>query len=407
MKIQHILYGVMASYCLNSVTHADFIEDASGTVYLKNFYFNRNFDDKNTKTLSNWSQAASVLWKSGYTDTPLQFGLDTNIRYAYRLSSAKNIVDSVMPYDVAKQQQAQDQVKLGAVLRMKYSKTELQIGELSPRLPIVHTDVAMQLPTTFLGGMLESNELKNTKITLGRLTKVSGRNSEDYSKFQLVNGTTKAQSDALNFAGIDYDFKQQQVRYFIADLEDIYLQNFLSYEHRFKLNDQLNLKSNFYLFDTQDTGDALEGKIDSQAYATLQTLSYGNHAVAVGYKHMAGDTKFPLLANWVPQLYLANWSVGTFMQKDERSWQLRYDYDFKGLGLEGLKTTLRYYDGGHIDNNGGKRGTEKEFDFIVNYDVQSGPLKGMGMSWLYADYKNSLAKDYTENRLALTYTYKF
>ena len=110
MKTQHILCGIMVFYCLNSAAHADFIEDAKGTLYLKNFYFNRDFTNTSSKTLSNWSQAASLLLSSGYTDTPLQFGLDANVRYAYRLSSAKNIVDNVMPYDDTKHEQAQDQL---------------------------------------------------------------------------------------------------------------------------------------------------------------------------------------------------------------------------------------------------------------------------------------------------------
>lgn len=407
MKTKNILYGIAALYCLNSAAHADFVQDANGSLYFKNFYFNRDFADDTTETLSNWSQAATLSLNSGYTDTALQFGLGANVRYAYRLSSAKNIVDNVMPYDVDKHQQAQDQLKLGAVVKVKYSKTELQVGELMPKLPVVHTDVAMQLPTTFLGAILESNDIQNTKITLGRLTKVSGRNADDYSKFSLSNGTSKAESDALNFAGVDYDFKHQQVRYFIAGLEDIYLQNFLSYEYRHQFNDDLNLKSNFYLFDTKDSGASLEGEIDSQAYATLQTLVYGDHSFALGYKQMGGDTKFPMLANWIPQLYLANWSVGTYMQKDERSWQLRYDYNFKGIGVNGLKSTVRYYDGANVYNGEKARGKEKEFDFILNYEVPEGRFKGVGFSWLYADYKNTLAKDYVENRVSLTYNYAF
>lgn len=407
MKTKNILIGIITTYCLNSVVYADFIKDAKGSLYLKNFYFNRDFDDASTQTLSNWSQAATLSLNSGYTDTAVQFGLDANLRYAYRLSPAKNIVDNVMPYDTSQQAQAKDQLKIGAVAKFKYGKTELQVGELMPKLPVVHTDLAMQLPTTFLGGILESNAIQNTKITLGRITKVSGRNAAGYSKLGLSNGTTKATSAALNFAGVDYDFNDQQVRYFIAGLEDIYLQNFLSYEYRHKFNETLNLKSNFYLFDTQESGAALEGKIDSQAYATLQTLVYGDHSFSIGYKQMEGDTKFPLLANWVPQLYLANWSVGTYMQQDERSWQLRYDYNFKGVGINGLKTTVRYYQGGHIYNGDNARGKEKEIDFILNYEVPEGPLKGVGVSWLYADYKNTLAKNYVENRAAVTYTYQF
>lgn len=407
MKLKSVLLGIIATSCLNSVAHADFVKDTTANLYLKNFYFDRNFDDASSKDLSNWSQAATLTINSGYTDTPLQLGLDLSARYAYRLSSAKNIMDNVMPYDYSKQQQAQDQLKLGATAKLKYSNTELKIGEVIPKLPIVHTDVAMQLPTTFLGGILESTDLANTKITAGRLTKVSGRNAEDYYKFQLTNGKNKAQSDALDFVGIDYDFNDQQVRYFYAKLEDIYDQHFLSYEFRHNFNPNTHLKSNFYIFDTKESGDALEGKIDNQVYATIHMLGYGNHTFGLGYKYVAGDNAFPLLANWVPQVYSANWSVGTFMQQDERSWQVRYDYDFKDTPLNGLKSIVRYYDGGHIKTNTGNNGTEKEFDLILNYDFQQTQLKGLGISWLYADYKNSVAKDYIENRLGLYYTYKF
>lgn len=406
MKTIKIVFGLMASACLNSVSQAALIEDSKGQVYLKNLYFDRNFSDQ-SQDLNNWSQAVSVLINSGYTDTPIQMGLDLSARYAYRLSSAKDIVDNVMPYDADHHRQARDQLKLGAAVKLKYSNTELKIGELTPKLPIVHTDIAMQLPTTFLGGIIESTDIKNTKISVGRLTKVSGRNAEDYSKFQLGNGTTKASTDALNFLGVDYNYKDQQFKYYFADLEDIYNQHFFGYEYRHAFNEKLNLKSNFYMFDTYDSGDALEGHIDSLALATLHMLSYDNHSFSVGYKHMSGDSKFPLIANWVPQLYSANWSVGTYMQADERSWQVRYDYDFKNTPLKGLKSTLRYYYGDNIRTANGNDGVEKELDLILNYEFLQPKMKGFGLSWLIADYKNSTSKDYIENRLAATYTYNF
>ena len=407
MKLKTILLGILASYCLNSATHADFIKDTTANLYLKNFYFDRNFDDAHSKDLNNWSQSATFNLNSGYTDTPVQLSLDLSARYAYRLNSAKNIVDNIMPYDAVKQQQAQDQLKLGATAKFKYGKTELKIGEVMPKLPIVHTDAVMQLPTTFLGGILESTDLANSKITVGRLNKVSGRNTEDYFKFHLVNGKNKAQADALDFAGIDYDFNKQQVRYFYAKLEDIYDQHFLSYELRHDFSKKTHLKSNFYIFDTKESGNALEGNIDNQVYATIHMLNHGNHTFGLGYKYVTGDNAFPLLANWVPQVYSANWSVGTFMQQDERSLQIRYDYDFKDTPLNGLKSIIRYYNGDHIKTATGNNGTEKEFDLILNYDFQQQKFKGLGISWLYADYKNSVSKDYIENRIALYYNHTF
>ncbi|TCM67516.1 outer membrane OprD family porin [Acinetobacter calcoaceticus] len=411
MRINRLFCGCLSLSCLSSPLYAALIEDSKASLYMKNLYFDRDIKDQHQlptrPDLDHWSQSFTLNLNSGYTDTPVQVGLDATARYAIRLSSGKNIVDNVMPYDSKHQQQARDHLKLGAALKLKYQKTELKIGELVPKLPIIHTDAVMQLPTTFLGALLESTDIQNTKITAGRITKVSGRNEEDYAKLRLINGSTQAPSDGMNFLGVDYDFKDQQLRYFYAQLEDIYDQHFLGYEYRHRFNQLTQLKSNLYFFDTRDSGQRLEGKIDSQAFASMNTLSYGPQSFGLGYKHMQGDTQFPLLAGWVPQVYLANWSVGTYSAQDQRSWQLRYDYDFKNTAFKGLKTTLRYYYGDNIKTLDAHEGVEKELDVILNYEFQHARLKGLALNWLYADYKHSLARDYVENRVAATYSYNF
>lgn len=402
-----LLLGGISFFVLSSASYADFVDDTQTSITLRNLYLDRDFKDQQVKDINHWSQSATLELRSGYTDAALQLGLDLTARYAYRLNSAENIIDTVMPYDYAQQEQARDQLKLGATAKLKYGQTELKLGEVMPRLPIIHTDVAMQLPTTFLGGILESKQPDQTKITLGRLTKVSGRDAEDYSRFKLVNSQNKASADAFDFVGIDYDFNQQQLRYFYAKLEDIYDQHFLSYEYRYQFSPNIHLKSNFYIFDSYDSGDRLEGHIDNQVYATIHMLQLNNHTLGLGFKQIAGDQGFPLLANWVPQVYSANWSLGTYMQKNERSWQLRYDYDFKDTPLRGLKSIIRYYDGRRIETQLTKNGQEHELDLLLNYEFQQPRLKGLNVYWLLGDYKNSTTKDYVENRLILSYQYKF
>lgn len=57
----------------------------------------------------------------------------------------------------------------------------------------------------------------------------------------------------------------------------------------------------------------------------------------------------------------------------ERSWQARYEYDFAGPGLRGLKLMRRklYY--------GGQEGPEWERNTNIAYVAQSGPLKTVGL----------------------------
>ncbi len=42
---------------------------------------------------------------------------------------------------------------------------------------------------------------------------------------------------------------------------------------------------------------------------------------------MLGDSNFPTLGGYVPQPFLVNWSRVGFIKPNEKSWQLRYDYD--------------------------------------------------------------------------------
>ncbi len=62
---------------------------------------------------------------------------------------------------------------------------------------------------------------------------------------------------------------------------------------------------------------------------------------------MNGDNSMPYLDGTNP--YLVNYvQVNDLAAAQERSWQLRYDYDFKAIGLNGLTFLTRYVNGTHI-----------------------------------------------------------
>ncbi|NDM57723.1 OprD family outer membrane porin, partial [Klebsiella pneumoniae] len=72
------------------------------------------------------------------------------------------------------------------------------------------------------------------------------------------------------------------------------------------------------------------------------------HAFGVGYQKMSGDTGFAYINGADP--YLVNFiQIGDFANKDEKSWQARYDYNFAGVGIPGLTFMTRYVNGDNID----------------------------------------------------------
>lgn len=400
---------LIANGAILNLAHADFIEDSTATLQLRHFYVNRDFDGNAIPDYENWSQSASLLLKSGYTDTDyVKVGLDASLRYAVRLNEDKHVPNYIMPFDQTSHSQDPDQFKAGGTLKLKASQTELKFGELLPKNPVIHIDESRQLPTTFLGAMLESNDIQNTKITLGRITKVNARDDDHYQDLSITNGKKVAHTDGFNMFGLEYKFTPKITgTYFYGGLEDIYNQHFAGVSYQPKLSENTSLKSDVYFFKTNDTGDRLAGKIENNVISTLNVLSVGNHKFGLGYRQQFGSTGYPALNGWVPQLYLANWTVSVFTKPHERSFQFRYDYDMKGIGLDGMNVLLRYYTADNADAGSIKNGKEDEFDFLLSYKVPENYIKGLSLQWLYAKATTDFGPDFKENRLALTYNYNF
>ncbi|MCY1350528.1 Porin-like protein NicP [compost metagenome] len=118
---------------------------------------------------------------------------------------------------------------------------------------------------------------------------------------------------------------------------------------------------------------------------------------------MFGDQGFPkVFANITP---LGN-EVPTyeFASADERSWQVRYDYDFAALGIPGLVASTRYITGDNVDTGLGFEGKDRERDLDIGYVIQSGALKGLGVRVRNVTARSNYRTDIDENRLILNYT---
>lgn len=400
---------------------ADFVKDRQISLGLRNFYLDRDFKQNGApqSRVGSWTQGFDFRAISGYTEGPLQFGLDVSGQYAYRLDGGGGRgPDSVIPYDDSKGQQVHDYGRAALTGKVRYSRTELKVGEHRPLLPVAFIDDTRQLITTYHGLLLESREVDGLVLTGGRFTEISSRESSNREKMYLFTGPNgpRRTSDGLNFAGASYAFTPRlSATYFYGQLEDIYQQQYLGLTQTNDLGNGFALKTDLRYFNNNEDGQALYGNIDNRSYGLLTSLRKNSHTVAVGYQRMLGESTFPTLNGYAPQPYLVNWSAVGFVKPNESSWQLRYDLDFAGYGVPGLKLMTRYLRGTGIDrgNNALDQNVESERNLFISYVVQSGPLQGVAFEWRNIDvktrYGNGQASgvDYQENRLITSYTFKF
>ncbi|TBW09341.1 OprD family porin [Azotobacter chroococcum] len=367
---------------------AAFVDDAKGTLTLRNFYIHRNFvDDGATRSKAEeWTQSFILDLKSGYTEGPVGFGVDVLGLYSLKLDGGKGTGGTqLLPLD--KDGKPADHFGRIAVSgKMKYSETELRVGEWFLVLPILRADDGRSLPQTFQGSMLTSKEIKNLSLYAGHITGNSPRDDGSMEDMTL-NGTSPytsdRKSDDFDFGGAEYSFngKRTTVGAWYARLKDIYKQRYFQVLHTQPLGKEWTLGANLGYFDGEEDGEALEGHLDNKVLSGMFSLRYNAHTVYLGLQRVSGDSKW-LRVNGTSGGTLANDSYnGSFDNARERSWQARYDYDFASLGMPGLTLMTRYIKGTNVHTGNIDDGEEWNRETQLSYVVQSGPAKDLTLRW--------------------------
>ncbi len=389
-----------------------FVDGASATLQARNYYFSRDFSDivgaNRQSKAEEWAQGFILDFKSGYTPGVVGFGLDAQGLLGIKLDSSRDRVNTGLLPVRDNGEAADEYSRLGVALKARYSQTELRVGELQPNLPVLTFSDIRLLPPSYQGASLLSREIDGLTLQGGHLRSTSLRNEAGDDKLQAMLGHVpqrQVSSDGFNYLGADYAFndKRTTASLWYAQLEDIYNQRFVGLKHSQPLG-TWTLGANLGYFDSQEDGDKLLGDIDNQAFYSLVSARHGGHTFYVGYQAMFGDNPFPrVFANVTP---LGN-EVPTyeFAYTDERSWQVRHDYDFAALGMPGLTTTVRYIRGNNVDTGLGFEGKDRERDLDIGYVVQSGALKGLGVRLRNVEARSNYRSDIDENRVILSYTW--
>ncbi|MBH4328465.1 OprD family outer membrane porin, partial [Pseudomonas aeruginosa] len=293
-----------------------------------------------------------------------------------------------------------DYAKLGLTAKARVSNSLLKVGALHFKSPLVSANDTRLLPELFRGALLDVQEIDGLTLRGAHLDRNKLNSSSDYQVFSA--NRIGGRSDAFDFAGGDYRLTPAlTASLHQGRLKDIYRQTFAGLVHTLDLGGQRSLKSDLRFARASEDGGFRE--LDNRAFGALFSLRLGAHAVAAGYQRISGDDPYPYIAGSDP--YLVNFiQIGDFGNVDERSWQLRYDYDFGALGLPGLSFMSRYVSGDNVARGAANDGKEWERNTDLGYVVQSGPLKNLGVKWRNATVRSNFANDLDENRLILSYS---
>jgi len=397
-----------------------FIDDTTAKIESRTVYFNRDFRDGHTSNDQGASkreesaQGFILNLQSGYTEGPVGFGIDAIGMFGLKLdSSADSSNSGLLPSGGENPRGSKDQyAKLGLTAKVRVSQSVLKYGALLPDLPLLKYNDGRLLPTMFNGAMLSSKEVKDLTFMAARLDQYTARDSTDSQDIRVhcknKRYACNTTADHFDMVGFDYKINDRlTAQYHYAELEDIYRQHFVGLLANQSLGGGV-LKADLRVLKSADSGDARAGSIDNRALSGMLAYAISGHTFSAGWQRMNGDNSMPYLDGTNP--YLVNYvQVNDFAAAQERSWQVRYDYDFKAIGINGLSFLTRYVNGDHIKVLGSEQeGKEWERDSELKYVVQSGTFKDVSVRLRNATYRTNyqkFARDVDETRVIFSYNF--
>lgn len=408
MRLSPLALGVgtaaLASF-LPLDASAELFADSKADLELRNFYFNGDYRQSGARQSKReeWAQGFILNYESGFTEGPVGFGIDALGMLGLKLDSGPDRQNTgLLP--VGDERAPDDYSKLGLTGKVRVSKSTLKVGTLIPRLQTIRSSNSRLLPQTFQGAQLVSKELDSLTFNAGRLTQNRVRNDSANEDMTVSGSGIRGgrPSDQFDFAGLSYKWtKQLTTVYDYGHLDQNYEQHMFNVLHVLPLGKNQSLETDLrYARSRKDGGT----NVDNDAYGAKFTYNLGHHAFGAAYQQMHGETGFPHLNG--TDSYLVNYVMLSpdFANPGERSWQVRYDYDFAAWGLPGLAFMTRYLKGGHFDGPGGIAGKEWERDTELEYTVQTGALKNVKVRWRNGSYRSRNDTDLDQNRLILSYT---
>jgi len=417
-----LMLGALCCACQNA--QAGVIDDASGSLELRNFYFDRDFhgDSATQSRRGEWAQGFMLRLQSGYTDGVVGFGLDAAGMLGLKLDSSPDRSGTGLLPRNSDKRAADDYTKAVATFKARLAQSELKVGGLSPQLPLLASNNSRLFPQWFNGAQLVSRDLDRLTLTLLQVDATQLRDSTDYEDLTAMaqQGAYSATvtSDRLYYGGVDYQpLNNLTLSLHTSTLEDLFRRDFAGFKFKTRLGPG-DVFTEWRWFNAREQGRALLGEVGNQTLSTNFGYSVEGHTLSGGYQKVRGDTAYAYVGGTDTYLF-SEQQVSTFALANERAWMLRYDYNFAAVGIPGLTFNVRYVKGDQVDPQriasakgralaaGDGEGREWERTTDIIYVVQSGALRNVSLRWRNASMRSNFADAADENRVIVGYTLDF
>lgn len=402
-----------------------FVEGSSLKLTARNYYMNRNRHQRTDDNIE-WGQGFIGIFESGYTQGTVGFGIDANAMLGLKLDGGGGTDgSSILPIGSGNGKAPGAFSSAGATLKMRAFDTELKAGDLFLNNPVIAGGMSRMLPQTFRGISLTNHSFDGWMIEGGQASftkpyNQSGRQRIGTSYGALADGDA---SRHLNWAGVAWSgVPGLTSSLYASELKDIWNQYYYDLDYTYAVNELVSLNPGLHYYHTQDTGDSLLGKIDNNTYSLHFTVGVGNHSVTAAYQRVNGNTPFDYISQG-DSIYLDNsQQYSDFNGPNERSWKLKYAYDFAGLGFPGLTSAVSYSRGeldlSKVDpqsrgyaawyNKDGEHAQHWERDLDLKYVVQGGKAKDLAVRLQWATNRGGsgygkLDQDTDEYRVIVDY----
>ncbi|WP_207286071.1 OprD family outer membrane porin [Pseudomonas sp. FW300-N2A2] len=402
-----------------------FVEGSSLNLNARNYYMNRNRLQQADDNVE-WGQGFLGVFESGFTEGTVGFGLDAHAMLGLKLDGGGGTDNSsILPISDGNGKAPGSFSTAGGTLKMRAFDTELKAGDLFLANPVIAGGETRMLPQTFRGVSLTNHSFDGFLIEGGQASFTKPYNQSGHTRIGTSYGSLAEgdESQHLNWAGVAWSgLPGLTSSLYAAELKDIWNQYYYDLDYTYALNELISLNPGLHVYHTQDTGDALLGNIDNNTYSLHFTVGVGNHSVTAAYQRVNGNTPFDYISQG-DSIFLDNsQQYSDFNGPNERSWKLKYAYDFIGLGLPGLTSAVSYSRGeldltkADPDSRGyaswysadGKNAKHWERDIDLKYVVQGGKTKDLAVRLQWATNRGgngygALDQDTDEYRLIVDY----
>ncbi|WP_104492132.1 OprD family outer membrane porin [Acinetobacter indicus] len=426
-------------------SHANgFVEDSRFDLMNRNFYFYRDFRhgasnsaganstlpaDEREGYRSEWAHGLVGQFTSGFTNTPIQVGVDAYAMVGLKLySDEKKTGTNLIEFDPRTGKTEDAYGEIGGAIKLKYNDTVVTYGNQFPNVPVMAVSTVRLLPSTATGVSLQDKSFDNLTINAAHFYRMNPVDSTEHLNYFTTDYAAGIQANSLSYLGGSYKYNDVTYTAYASELEDVWNQYFIGANTTYKLPTEGHAlrfaTANYY---NHDSGDKSYGDIDALALSAMLGYQLHNHTFSLGYQQIVGDEPF----DWVGFKTMgANTSIlnaaqfATFSEANEKSVQVKYDLDLSPYGVQGLSLMARYLYGWDIDNSDSKNATYTkryvydkntdythwERDITLGYKVPTGFAKGLDIKLRQATHRATKGyryNDIDELRVILEYPLSF